>query len=123
MDFTSTTLVLAQDAVEGPGPRPFNPFEGILFPIVLGFVFVYFFLIRPQKREQEEKKRLIESLTKGDRVVTTTGMFGTIVNLKDDEVTLRVDDQAKVKIRFLRSAIARKVEGEAPKPVDEAKKS
>jgi len=56
-------------------------------------------------------------------VVTTTGMFGTIVNLKDDEVTLRVDDQAKVKIRFLRSAIARKVEGEAPKPVDEAKKS
>ena len=55
-------------------------------------------------------------------MVTTGGMFGTIVNIKDDEVTLRVDDQAKVKIRFQKSAISRVVDTSSPKE-EESKKS
>jgi len=88
--------------------------------LVMGFAFIYFFLIRPQKREQDEKQRLLDSLKKNDKVVTTSGIFGTIVNLKDNEVTLRIDDQAKVKIRMLKSAIAR-VESGSAKSADELK--
>ena len=117
------SLLLAQDAAL-PGPRPSNPME-IVFPLLLGVAFVYFFIIRPQKREQEEKQQLLSALKKNDRVLTTGGMYGTIVNIKEDEVTLRVDDQAKVKIRFAKAAIAKVVgtdaEGEKPSSDTEKK--
>ena len=119
------TLILAQPSspAGGPGPEP-QPPEGLLgnplVLLVMGFAFIYFFLIRPQKREQDEKQRLLDSLKKNDKVVTTSGIFGTIVNLKDNEVTLRIDDQAKVKIRMLKSAIAR-VESGSAKSADELK--
>lgn len=74
--------------------------------VVLVVVFFYFFLIRPQKKEQEEKQKMLGGLKKNDRVVTTGGIYGTVVNVKDNEVTLRVDDQAKVKIRFRKAAVA-----------------
>ena len=124
MDLASFPLVLAQPAA--PKPLPPGSGEGgigdLLFPIVLAFVFVYFFMIRPQKREAKAKEELSTGLRKNDKVVTTGGIVGTIVNIKDDEVTLRVDDQAKVKIRFLKSAIAR-VQGDKTPDADEAKKS
>ncbi len=121
MDLVGTILVLAQDAPQDPGAPPANPLASPLLPIVFVFIFVYFFLIRPQKREQDEKQKMLEALAKNDRVVTTGGMFGTVVNIKGDEVVLRVDDQAKVKIRFLKSAIARVVQPTTE--TEEAKKS
>ena len=74
-------------------------------PLMILFAFVYFAVLRPQKKEAQEKESMLSALRKNDRVVTTGGMFGTVVNIKDEEVTLRVDDQAKVKIRFTKSAI------------------
>ena len=115
-------LLLAQDAPPAPGPRPSSGLE-IVFPVLLGFAFVYFFIIRPQKREQEEKQQLLSQLKKNDRVVTTGGMYGTIVNIKEDEVTLRVDDQAKVKIRFAKAAIAKVLGTDAEeKPTSDSEK-
>jgi preprotein translocase subunit YajC len=117
------SFLLAQDAPRPPGGGAMD----IVFPLLLGVAFVYFFIIRPQKREQEEKQTLLSSLKKDDRVVTTGGMYGTIVNIKEDEVTLRVDDQAKVKIRFAKAAIAKVVGtdagGEKPASDTENKKS
>lgn len=101
--------LLAQDPSRPPGGGPME----LMFPLLLGIAFVYFFIIRPQKREQEEKQNLLAALKKNDRVLTTGGMYGTIVNIKEDEVTLSVDDQAKVKIRFAKSAIARVVKADA----------
>lgn len=109
-----SVLLFAQAEAD---PRPSDPTggaTGLIFPILLAFLFVYFFMIRPQKREQEAKQALLSGLRKNDQVVTTGGIFGTVVNIKDDEVTLRVDDQAKVKIRFQKSAIARVIDGSAP---------
>ena len=120
MDGHGMSLTLAQFAQGEPTPP--SEAGSLLFPIVLAFVFVYFFLIRPQKREQEQKQSLLSALKKNDRVVTTGGMFGTIVNLKDDEVTLRVDDQNKVKIRFAKSAIARVVTDSGSPAGDGSKK-
>mgnify|MGYP003975760173 CR=1 FL=1 len=123
MDFAGIALVLAQAdpmPVRGQGGGGIGDF---LPPIILAFVFVYFFMIRPQKREAKAKEDLLGGLRKNDKVVTTGGIVGTIVNIKDDEVTLRVDDQAKVKIRFLKSAIARPVGAPAPAAAETEKKS
>lgn len=116
-------IVLAQ---AGPDPKPVRDDDAGLgmFPIIiLTFAFVYFFMIRPQKKEADAKTQLLSGLRKNDKVVTTGGIMGTVVNIKDDEVTIRVDDQNKVKIRFLKSAVARVAGGEATQPADEAKKS
>lgn len=121
----ATSHFIALLAQDGRPVQPGSPWD-FLFPLLLGVAFVYFFIIRPQKREQDEKQKLLSSLKKNDRVLTTGGMYGTIVNIKEDEVTLRVDDQAKVKIRFAKSAIARVLGTEAegtPTSSDTEKKS
>ncbi|MGE0706505.1 MAG: preprotein translocase subunit YajC [Planctomycetota bacterium] len=95
-------------------------------------LFVWVILFRPMRKEQAEKDKMLGGLKKNDRVVTTSGMLGTVVNIQGDEVTLRVDDQQKVKVRFVKAAIARVLSqepgAEAPAAAeaaapDEAKKS
>lgn len=90
----------------------------LVFPLLLCFAFIYFFIIKPQKKEQAEKDALLAALKKNDKVVTTAGIHGVVVNIKDDEVTLRVDDKAKVHLRFVKSAIV-KVVGNEPEPQDQ----
>jgi preprotein translocase subunit YajC len=72
------------------------------------FAIFYFLLIRPQQKQRRERERMLASLKKGDRVVTTSGLYGTITALTDHTVTLRVADQ--VKLEFERSAVGRVVE-------------
>jgi len=84
---------------------------GILMwlPWILIFVVFYFLLIRPQQKRQKEHRLLLESLRKGDKVVTSSGMFGTIVGINDKEniVVLKVSEN--VKIEFLKTSIAGRV--------------
>ncbi|MFH1995703.1 MAG: preprotein translocase subunit YajC [Candidatus Omnitrophota bacterium] len=80
-----------------------NPIMGFL-PVVLIFVIFYFLLIRPQKKTQDEHKKMLEELKKNDEVTTSGGIFGTIANVKEKAVTLRVDQN--VKIEVLKSAIS-----------------
>lgn len=63
----------------------------------------YFLLIRPQRRQQEQHKRLLASLQRGDQVVTTGGVVGEVIHLKDDHVTIRSGESRLV---VLRSGIA-----------------
>ncbi|MEZ6034248.1 MAG: preprotein translocase subunit YajC [Planctomycetaceae bacterium] len=89
----------ANAAKDAPPPwMQFMPF------IAIG-LFFYFILLRPQQAEQRRKKELLASLKKNDKVVTTSGMIGTIADISSDgtRVTLRVDDNTRIK--FLRSAI------------------
>jgi preprotein translocase subunit YajC len=81
-------------------------------PLILIVVVFYFLLIRPQTKRQKEHKMLISNLRKGDRVVTNSGMFGTIVGMddKEDKVVLKVAEN--VKIEFLKSSIAGRVGSE-----------
>ncbi len=71
------------------------------------FAIFYFLLIRPQQKQKRERDTLLRALKKGDRVVTTSGMHGTIVGLDEHTVTLKVSDQ--VKLQFDRGAIGRVV--------------
>ncbi len=91
---------------EGEGAAQAAPGLGsMILPMVL-IVFVWYFLIlRPQGRERKQRELQLAQLKRNDRVVTFSGIIGTITGFSDDnkEVTLRVDDN--VKLRFLRSAI------------------
>lgn len=66
--------------------------------IVIAFAFLYFVLIRPQKKRQVEAQRLLSSLAVDDEVVTSGGIYGTITELGDDDVQVRIAPQVEVRI-------------------------
>lgn len=80
-----------------PQSQMANPLAN-LFPLVLIFIVFYFLLIRPQKSKDKEHKKMLETLDKNNEVVTSSGIHGTIVGVKDKTVTLRIDDNVKIEI-------------------------
>jgi len=68
-------------------------------PIILIFVVFYFILIKPQKKAQEDHKKMIAGLKKNDEVITSGGIHGTIMNVKDTTITLKIDDNVKVEVQ------------------------
>jgi preprotein translocase subunit YajC len=66
--------------------------------VTFGLIIVifYFLVIRPQNRKQKDAKRMLESLRKGDRVVTAGGMRGTIVRVREDVIVIQIDENTKV---------------------------
>ena len=77
------------------------------------FAIFYFLLIRPQQRQKRDRERMLGAVKRGDRVVTTSGIHGTVTSLNEQVVVLRVADQ--VKLEFDRAAIGRVVEGQTEK--------
>ncbi|UCG92286.1 MAG: preprotein translocase subunit YajC [candidate division WOR-3 bacterium] len=100
-------LFLFQQTCEPGGSQQGNPFFSLL-PLILIFVIFYFLLILPQQRRQKQHRQLIEALKKGDRVVTSSGIYGTIVNVKDHTVILLIADG--VKIEMDKAQVVHKVE-------------
>jgi preprotein translocase subunit YajC len=74
------------------------------------FVMMYLLLIRPQRKKQKEHELLVNSLKKGDRVVTSSGMFGTIFAIDEDRNVVVLKIGENVKLEFLRSSIAARVD-------------
>lgn len=67
-------------------------------PLILIFVVFYFLLIRPQQKERKRHDEMVKNLAKNDEVVTSGGIHGTIVNIKETSVVLRVDENAKIEV-------------------------
>ena len=78
---------------------------GGLAPILLFFVALYFLMIVPNQRKQKAWQEMLGGLKAGDRVTTSGGIKGTVLQVKDDAVTLRVQPDG-VKLEFVKSAIA-----------------
>ncbi|MFH1846916.1 MAG: preprotein translocase subunit YajC [Candidatus Omnitrophota bacterium] len=97
------TLAFAQTAQAVPEPVAASPLMSLM-PIAMIFIIFYFLLIRPQKKTQKEHEKMLKSLEKNTEVITSGGVYGTIVNIQDDVVTLRVDDNTRIKIQ--RSSIS-----------------
>jgi preprotein translocase subunit YajC len=76
-----------------------------LIPFALIFVIFYFLVIMPQQKRSKQQKALLEALKKGDKVVTASGIWGTVTNLGKETVTLQIADSTK--IRMQRDQIAR----------------
>ena len=67
-------------------------------PLIFIFIIMYFVMIRPQKKRQEQQQSLIASLKTGDRVVTNAGIHGLIYNVKETTVLVKVADNVKIEI-------------------------
>lgn len=70
-----------------------------LVPFVLIFVIFYFLLILPQQKRQKQQKKMLEDLKKGDKVITASGIWGTVTNLGKQTVTLQIADTTKIKLQ------------------------
>ena len=96
---TSTLLALAGPARPGePNPLASLVMMGLIFAIF------YFVLILPMRRKQKKLEELVKGLKSGDRVVLSSGIFGTITGTEDDAFLVRVDDKTRIKV--LKSAVA-----------------
>ncbi len=89
--------------VEETTERP-NPWMQML-PFILIFVVMYLFLFRGPKKKQAEHKKMLSSLQKNDRVRTLGGILGTVVDIKEDEITLKVDESNNTKIKVTPGSI------------------
>ncbi len=80
----------------------------MFIPIIMVFIVFYLLLIRPQQKKQKEHQQLLAGLSRGDRVVTNGGLYGTIADTKDHVVVLKIADNVKVEV--VKSAIATVIE-------------
>jgi len=107
---TATTTVPSDTnapATTTPTQRPYGNVAWIW--IILMFVLMYFLLFRGPRKQKQQRKKLVQSLQKNDRVQTIGGIIGTIVDIKDDEITLKVDESNNTKIKVVSSAIGKNI--------------
>jgi preprotein translocase subunit YajC len=97
----------AYAAAQAPNGGGSGPVMTQLLFFAAIFAIFYFLLIRPQQKQKKERAAVLSSVKKGDRVVTTSGLHGTVVGLSDTTVTLKVTEQ--VRLDFDRAAIGRVV--------------
>ena len=96
--------ILAQAQTAAPQAVPGGGIGSFFVPLIFIFIIMYFVMIRPQKKRQDEQRKLVASLKTGDRVVTNAGIHGLISNVKETTVIVKVADN--VKIEMEKSAIA-----------------
>ena len=90
---------------------------GTLITFGLIFLFIYFLMVRPQKRARLQHQQLVESIEAGDEVMTTTGIFGTVRSVGDEEVKIEIAPGTQ--IRMLKRAIHSRVSEGLEDDVDE----
>ena len=101
-------VAYAQEAVPvatdtAAGGQPFT--SSIMF-IVMIFGAMFFFMILPNQRREKERKAMLGSLAKGNKVITTGGILGTVVGVNEKTVVLKVSDSPVTKLEFVRGSIA-----------------
>ena len=107
---------LAYAMAQAPGGGGANGGGGILsiLPLMVGmFAIMYFIVIRPQQKQKRDRDAMLGAIKKGDRVVTTSGIHGTVTGMDEQTITLRVGDQ--VKLTFDRAAVGRIVPAQGEK--------
>jgi len=110
--FADLPVVFAQDAGNG---NIVPQFLIAAIPIALLF---YFLILRPQQQQEQKHRSLIDALKKNDKVLTTGGIYGTVISVdaNQDRIVLRVDDERGVKLAFTKASVARVLESTSEKP-------
>ena len=88
-----------------------------LLLIVVAFGFLYFILVRPQKRRQQESQRMLTGLSVGDEIVTAGGIYGRVAELHDDAILVEIAPNLRVKLA--RRAVGAVIPPEEPEEADE----
>ncbi len=87
-------------------------------PLILMFVIFYFLLIRPQQKKAKEHKEMIGNLKKGDRIVSSGGLYGNVTGLDENVLTVEIAD--KVRVKIARSSVS-VLASTSPQPKKETK--
>ncbi|MBQ2900834.1 MAG: preprotein translocase subunit YajC [Agathobacter sp.] len=77
-----------------------------VLPMILLFVFMYFIMIRPQQKEEKKKALMLNELAVGDTVLTTSGFYGTIIDISDDTVIVEFGNNRNCRIPMQKAAVA-----------------
>ncbi len=96
----------------GPTGSEGGSIGGLLIPLIGMLAIFYFLLIRPQQKKQRDLQQMIAALRKGDKILTTGGMYGTVVSVKEHIVVLKIAEN--VKIEVVKNAVASIVEKGEP---------
>ncbi len=83
-----------------------SPFGSMLPLIAVMGAIMYFFMIRPNQKKEKERREMLAAIHKGDRVMTSGGMFGTIIGIKEKTIVLRIGEDPGIKVEFLRGAVS-----------------
>jgi preprotein translocase subunit YajC len=75
-----------------------SPMWSFVVPMIFMVVIFYFLLIRPQQKKSKEHKALLDNLKKGDRIITSGGLIGTIVNIEDQIVNVEIADRVRIEL-------------------------
>jgi preprotein translocase subunit YajC len=94
-----------EQAPQAPGS---GLLTGIGYIVILLLIF-WFILFRPKAKEQKERQKMLENINKHDRIVTIGGIIGTVMEIKEDEITLKVDDNTNTRMKFSRGAVQKVV--------------
>ncbi len=105
---TTTTTTVASDP-DSPAQETLPPRSPLIqyLPFILIFVVMYFILFRGPRKKQQQHTQMVQTLSRNDKVRTIGGIIGTVVDIKGDEVTLKVDESNNTKIKIASSAIGR----------------
>lgn len=93
---------------DGPatGDQPQSPFSGSFFIIImLALVAFWIFAMGGQRKEKKRRAAMLDALSKGDKVQTVGGIIGTVIEVRDSEVLVKIDENSNTRMRFARSAI------------------
>ena len=91
-------LATALPAVVAAAPAPQGGVGMLLFPIIL-IAIMYFLMIRPQMKRQKEHKAMLDKLSRGDEVITSGGVAGTVTDIGDNFVTVEIADNVRIRVQ------------------------
>lgn len=91
---------------DGTATTPANPLSGLLFPMILIIGLLFIFTMGSGRKEKKRRAQLMADLSKGAKVQTVGGVLGTVVEVRDDEVVVKVDESSNTRMRFAKSAIS-----------------
>ena len=97
----TTRILAAAEAAAGAGG-----FASMILSLVILVAFMYFFMLRPQQKEQKKKNAMLAALEVGDTVLTTSGFYGTIIDISDDTVIVEFGSNKNCRIPMQRAAIS-----------------
>ena len=117
-------LLFAEDQGGKANPEGAPSWSNFMLPVMLVLI-GYFVLFRPMRQQQKQQQSLIAGLRKNDEVLTSAGIYGIVVSIKEkgDEVALKIDDGSPVRLRVSKSSIVRVLNRESVEEEDKDKET
>jgi preprotein translocase subunit YajC len=110
-DAAGQTTAPAGPAPGAPAAAPASPFTGMLVPLILCAGVFYLLVLGPERKQRKKREEMLKNISKGDKVMTSGGLYATVAQVQEDVITLQIADG--VRARFSRSAVQSIVSDEA----------